>query len=281
MTADPITIAWPDDTTCKQVNVGRTRFYRTPQGLCPSVTTILKVLGLSREALIAWSATEERKATIEAAFKVYAHDSMVSAGHPSLVLARTATEWAASVEKEIGPAKQHLKLMTKAAEIGTQVHDMIRWTLALELGLPVSDKPVLSDPALWAFMAWEDWWKGSGLKPVRVEQPIYHPDHRYAGTIDLIAEAADGALELWDWKTAKAIYDEHHLQAAAYLYAAREFAPVKRAFIGRLPKVESDPAFEVVEVGKLESRTLSLDDLKQAFLASFTCWRILCERKAT
>ena len=265
--------AWPDEKSCAIFNRGRTRYYRTEVGLCPSVTTVLKVLGLSREALIAWSANEERKATIEAAVAVRSVAPESDAG------------FAALIESRIGPVKQHLKLMSKAADIGTQVHDMIRWrilqdiTMGQGLGAHSQLSPVISDPAQWAFMAWEDWWKDSGLKPLRVEQPIYHPEHRYAGTIDLIAEGKDG-LELWDWKTANGVYPEHHLQAAAYLFAAREFAPVARARIGRLPKTVDDPKFEIVEVGKMDDRTLSEANLQRAFLASLEAWRILCEMRS-
>jgi len=46
MTADPLTIAWPDEKTCYLVDRGRS--YQTPVGICPRVTTVLKVLGLSR-----------------------------------------------------------------------------------------------------------------------------------------------------------------------------------------------------------------------------------------
>ena len=50
--------------------------------------------------------------------------------------------------------------------------------------------------ALIGFMAWEDWWKDSGLKAVRSEQMLWDAEDESAGTLDLIAEDADGAMVL-------------------------------------------------------------------------------------
>jgi hypothetical protein len=97
-------------------------------------------------------------------------------------------------------------------------------------------------------MAWEDWKKSVHLKPIAIEQVVYSPKYGYAGTLDLLAEV-NGELAVLDWKTGKAVYSEAHLQNAAYRQAVREMGhgdPVK-GYIVRLPKVETDPEFEVVE----------------------------------
>ena len=50
---------------------------------------------------------------------------------------------------------------------------------------------------------------------VGVEQRVYSPSLKVAGTYDALLEI-DGQLVLIDWKTSKRIYDSHHLQSAAY-----------------------------------------------------------------
>jgi len=54
-----------------------------------------------------------------------------------------------------------------------------------------------------------------------LERRIKHPNHRYSGTFDILAEV-DGELSIVDIKTAAAIYDDYRLQTAAYLYAVNE-----------------------------------------------------------
>jgi len=56
---------------------------------------------------------------------------------------------------------------------------------------------------------------------IDVEQRVYSPSLRVAGTYDLYAKI-DGQLVVIDWKTSKRIYDSHHLQAAAYEGMRRE-----------------------------------------------------------
>jgi len=81
-----------------------------------------------------------------------------------------------------------------------------------------------------------------------VEQVVYSEKHRYAGTLDLLAEV-NGVLTVVDWKTGKAVYSEAHLQNAAYRQAVREMkhGDPKQGLIVRLPKTYDDPEFEVVE----------------------------------
>ncbi len=121
------------------------------------------------------------------------------------------------------------------------------------MGTKCGPEPVLRDGALWAFMAWQDWWKASGLRPVFVEQMVWHAEHRYAGTMDLLARDESGDLVVVDFKTSKAIYAEAELQTAAYAYAIEHMGhgKVSRGMIVRLPKTEKDPAFETRDVEDL------------------------------
>jgi hypothetical protein len=156
--------------------------------------------------------------------------------------------WITTMESRLGKEKAHRKLLSKAGELGTQAHAMIEWTLHKMLGREVGQPPRIQDKAQWAFMAWEDWAKSVQLKPILIEQVVYSRRYGFAGTLDLLAEIK-GKLTVVDWKTGKAVYDEAHLQNAAYRVAIREMGhanPVAGMMV-RLPKVETDPEFEVVE----------------------------------
>jgi hypothetical protein len=260
---DQLLTGWPDASSATISSKGF-RHYRTPDGNFPSVTTVLKTLGTGTEGLIKWSATEERKACLLAAAEVYA------AGD-----ADGPQAFADAVEAHLGAARSHQKILNKAGEIGTSIHEMIQWTLRTELGETAGPEPGLSDAALWGFMAWQDWWKASGLVPVRIEQPIWDPEIGYAGTIDLIAQGPNG-LELLDWKTGKGIYEAYHLQVAAYAYAARRWAEVGRCRIVRLPKVIGDPQFDVAELGDLYGGLrLEEPQLFAAFRCTLDLWNLL------
>lgn len=263
-----IATGWPGPITI--ANSRGAQRYKTPEGEFPRVTSILKVVGTGTEGLIKWSANEERKACLEAAGKI---DRRQAASWSD-------REFVEEVEKRLGPARQHQRLVSKAADIGTAAHEMVAWTLRGEAGVPQGDKPEVSDKSEWAFMAWEDWWKGSGLKIVRVEQPVWDPELGYAGTIDAVVEHPDRGLGVIDLKTSKGIYDTHHLQVAAYAHAARRWAPIQWAEIVRLPKNTDDPAFEVRPLGKLYDRTVSESQLLESFKAALVLWRTLIEKGA-
>lgn len=255
------TVAWPDPAS---IPIDSKQRYDTPDGKFIRVTKVLKVLGLSTEALVRWSAGVEREAVLHACEKVYA---------PGFA---TGLAFAAAVEAQIGPARQHQKQMAEAANIGTAIHAAIHNMLRAQLELPIF-APADATPGevQWAIMAFEDWWKSSGLKAVRMEQPVWDKELGYAGTIDLIAEHPVNGLGIIDFKSSKAIYDDHHLQVAAYLHAANNFADVRWAEIVRLPKNTNDPKFEVKPLGAMYNRQLNREQLLDAFRCALGAWKLL------
>jgi hypothetical protein len=118
-------------------------------------------------------------------------------------------------------------------------------------------------------MAWQDWAVAAGIKPVFIESVVFSRTHRYAGTADLLAWA-HGHLTLVDFKTAKAIYPEYRLQVAAYIRAVNEMGhgPVTRGAIVRLPKLQTDPAFEVQDITEDDIAPLcaTFDHVHQLYL---------------
>ena len=244
MTTEP---CWPDPLHFSHVYHGETRHYRSklfPRDL-PGVTSVLKVLGLATEGLIKWSADTERLAVLEAAQTVY---ESIAPGH-----AYQQGEFARAVEMHIGPARANEKLKQKGQDIGSEIHDHIEWQLLREMG-EVRPEPEIRDEALLASMAFEENWRDSGLQIIRVEQPIWHVEHLYAGTIDQVVMCPRRGLGLRDMKSSKGVFLEMHLQLAAYVEAARSHGfDIQWAEFVRLPKRLDDP---ILRDGGVEIRAL-------------------------
>lgn len=243
----------PELTTQARKQTKAGRFYDIPEiGLLPSVTNILGVI--NKPALMNWAAKVERELVVSTAADLYEDIK----GTPQM----SRPAYLLTLGNRLGKAKASQKELARASEIGTMAHNLIEWTLKGELCLDAGPAPRIVDAAQWAFMAWEDWRKSVNMKPIRVEQVIWSERYGYAGTLDLLAEI-NGKLSVVDWKTGKAVYTEAHLQNAAYRQAVREMGhgnPVK-GYIVRLPKVETDPQFEVVEA---EDEDASFDVFRAA-----------------
>lgn len=237
------------------------RFYEVPgcDAPVPSVTHILGCIG--KPALITWAANQERQYVTEAAADLFMQWSAQIAP-PQM----PRESYLATLSSRLGQVKAHQKALVKAGDIGTQTHKLIEWTMRTALGAVAGPKPVVSDQALWGFMAFEDWAKSVQLKPVLIEQTVYSVTHGFAGTMDLLARV-NGELTLVDFKTGKAIYPEAFLQSVAYQVALIEMGYVAPAagLIVRLPKVETDPAFETQAVPPVA-------DLFPVFLAVKHLW---------
>lgn len=220
------------------------RFYDIDGEKLPSVTTILQAV--NKPALVQWAAKEERTMTILAAADLYEDIH----GTPKM----SRSTYVTTLDARLGKVRANQKLLAKAAEIGTQVHKVIEWNIRRDLGQIVGPGPELSDKAAWAFMAYEDWAQSVNLKPILIEQVVSSRQHRYAGTMDLLAEV-NGVLTLVDFKTGKSVYGEAMLQNVAYQAALAEMGHQKAeaGLILRLPKVETDPNFEAVTVPPVDA----------------------------
>ena len=225
--------------TQKRTTTTAGRFYHIEDRDLPSVTTILGAI--AKPALVKWAENTAKAATMDAAADLYYDLSKIQGAvtMPRHTYLRT-------LDRRIGQIKQTERETQKALEIGSQTHALIEWSLKRALGR-VATRPATTPPAEWAFMAYEDWAKSVDLQPIFVEQTVWSLEHGYAGTLDLLARV-NGEVTLIDFKTSKAIYAEYDLQSAAYQHALEEMGhslPPGGGLIVRLPKVESDPQFEV------------------------------------
>jgi hypothetical protein len=233
--------------TRRQTRAGR--FYELPDGrLVPSITTILSVIG--KRALVGWAGKVERELVMQASADLF-EEMRGSDGKPHVLGKLSRLGWITRLEGRVGKAKAAQRELAKAAEIGSQTHAMIEWSLRQELGQRPGPMPELGVKAGRAFRAWLDWRAGVKLKPLHIEQVVYSGMHGCAGTFDLDAEVG-GVETLLDWKTGKRVYWEAKLQNAAYRNMLREMGhgDPKRGLIVRLPKQDSDPGFEVVSAGE-------------------------------
>lgn len=118
----------------------------------------------------------------------------------------------ANFYNEVGAASAKA-ISARSAEEGTLVHEVAEAMLLGETPvIPLSIEPAMS--AFQSFLASKE----IETAPEQVERRILHPEHRYAGTIDVVARI-NGKLGVLDIKTSQAIYRDYNLQTAAYMEA--------------------------------------------------------------
>ena len=118
----------------------------------------------------------------------------------------------------------------KSAEEGTAVHEAVEKIL---IGQRPGDMPATIVPSVRAFL---EFIKENKIKvdPTHVERRIMNPEHRYAGTIDTMAEI-DGKFGVLDIKTSENIYRDYNIQTSAYMDAlTREFSNLSTRWILRI-----------------------------------------------
>lgn len=102
----------------------------------------------------------------------------------------------------------------RSADEGARVHLGVE---ALLRGFrPVPDETVR--PALDAF---SEFLRNTHVKPLLIEERLVSKAHRYAGTVDVVADV-NGVVGVLDIKTSKAVYRDYGMQTAAYTAALRE-----------------------------------------------------------
>lgn len=117
----------------------------------------------------------------------------------------------------------------QSAAEGTRVHEALQ---SLLLGRK-ADVDQGIQPSVEAFKTFLE---GTPIetKPEWVERRVWHPLHRYAGTIDVIAKIGD-KLGVLDIKTSQSIYRDYNLQTAAYMDTLKnEFEDLSTRWILRV-----------------------------------------------
>lgn len=119
------------------------------------------------------------------------------------------------------PARLH-EVVDKAADIGTQAHEMVEKHISGE----TFDRKDYHEMASDAFQAYLSWEGQSKLKIVEQEMQLVSEEYRFGGTPDAIGEI-DGQFCLVDWKTSNSVYQDYLIQLAAYRHLWEENHPDK------------------------------------------------------
>lgn len=176
-----------DRARIEQVVVNRRHFYAYSGDLYPSVTTILQAY--PKPALMNWAVKVTSEYAISQRRKLWA---VAEADEESAIEMLKAVRWSAGKE---------------ARELGSGVHAVIATG-----GKPTeAEKPYLA--------SWHGWLSEMGGKVIDSEFRVVSTKGRYGGTVDLVADCGGFGRLLLDIKTGSGVYDEHHLQVAAYLGA--------------------------------------------------------------
>ena len=191
-------------------------YYNVEDKYVPSVTTVLNVI--SKPALVPWAVkmgaewfTENCEAFTQAELSV---EEMVK-----------------------GIKGAHRKRSTEAMAIGTMVHDWCEAAINWKLGRgDIPDTPD-NEAAENSINAFRDWIKENDVEFITSEEKVYSRKYNYAGTIDAVAKV-NGEFSVIDFKTSKAIYNNYHLQCAAYSQCVEEIydKPVDASYILRFDK---------------------------------------------
>ena len=101
-----------------------------------------------------------------------------------------------------------------SAREGTLVHEAVE---AIARG----QHPVIGPLVQPSVDAYLEFARNNDIEPLLIEERIVSREHRYAGTIDMLARV-NGVVGVLDIKTGRRIYRDYGLQTAAYIAALRE-----------------------------------------------------------
>ena len=111
---------------------------------------------------------------------------------------------------------QAQEMTTKSATEGTLVHNAIEAILK-------GEQPKVDSLIAPTVNAFHDFAQFHEIKPLTggIEKRIWSPKHRFAGTIDILAEI-NGVFGILDVKTSSGIWRDYGLQTSAYMGALQE-----------------------------------------------------------
>ena len=146
----------------------------------PSVTTVLRVV--NKPALLYWAANQVSN---------YAIENHAEIGK---LLEKDDRDGAYRLLKGSPWSKRD-----KAADVGTQVHDLIEKAILEGKDSPsLVDVPVKAVPYVQAFQSFVENYEGSFEAS---EMTVFNLTHGYAGTLDALWKTPKGQIGALDWKT--------------------------------------------------------------------------------
>lgn len=159
------------------------RFYETPFGKFPSVTSILSLV--PKPALEVW------RQRVKNADKIAAEAAVIGTVCHYRILNRYAI-------RQLEPPSVHLPW-----------RDSLEWLEELNYRAELAEQ------------MWQELVKDTDLTPLYVEHTLVSREYRFAGTFDLLARI-NGSNVLIDLKTSKELWETYRLQLGAYYVLCRE-----------------------------------------------------------
>lgn len=163
----------------------------------PGVTTILSVL--DKPAIPKWAAAQVAEYVADHPDGI---ETLRQMGRAPMIHALKNIPW---------------QKRDDAGTRGNILHDYAEQLLRGQ-DVEVADEHV---PVMENALAFMDQWR---IEPLLIEAPVASRQHRYAGTLDLIARYTHPATGrrgtcIADWKSGKALYPEYAMQLSAYAFA--------------------------------------------------------------
>ena len=136
-----------------------------------------------------------------------------------------------------GIKKAYKRKSAGAIDLGRQVHEWCEQAILWKLGEAEIPGMPENTQAVNAINAFRDWVKQNEVEWMAAEQRVYSRKHGYAGTVDAVARV-NGVFSVIDFKTSARIYEEYHLQVAAYSKCVEDIygERVEGAYILRFDK---------------------------------------------
>ena len=259
--------AWPSEEVEEHTDPETgIRHYRWPgHPWRVSVTTVLGVIAKGWR-YDNWNANEERSR-----WKLKTAEVLTEPMEPAFMLAE--------IERRVGGRFAYTIHRDEAAGEGKAVHDAVRAYLAAEVSMLAPPIPKLSPAELVSFSDFVTWWKGSRLRAVKMEAPVYDAEWNAAGRLDIYAERPDLRRGIVDLKRTKWISDNYHLQVAEYMRCVRQWDDASWGVIVKLPK--GGRGLEIRNVGEgMWAGDRTIAQCEMGFKAALDLWRCLNRGRA-
>lgn len=156
----------------------------------------------------------------------------------------------------------------KAGNLGTAVHD------AIEAHILSEPLPEYSDTVAPRMSHFEQFLIEYEPHFFASEAVVFSKQHRYAGTLDAIAEIGGETL-LIDVKTSKSVYPEFALQLAAYKYG--QWLGLPNGDAAPMPEIDGAAVLHITPKGYRLIRVRCDEEVFRHFLYVAQCWRWMKE----
>jgi len=132
------------------------------------------------------------------------------------------------------------KFVDEKAEIGTLGHYLILCHLTKVTPDLKEYSQAVIDKAENCFLSYLNWEKQHTIEPLHCEANFVSEKFKFGGCVDMVAKV-DGKVELVDFKTGKAIYDNYFVQLAGYEILLIEHGiKIKGRRILNIPRIEDE-----------------------------------------